>query len=103
MIPRTVLESLLSAAWADLIVQDQERGGSGKLQDPAITLTRGRTVIAVHCDYRDDGRMLTSWFRLPEPLPAGMHGPLCEFLLGLYDWLEGRQAALPVEPRVTLH
>jgi hypothetical protein len=40
MIPRTVLESFitgaLSAAWADLVVQDQERGGSGKLQDPAI-------------------------------------------------------------------
>jgi hypothetical protein len=93
-----------AVAWADLIVQDRERGSSGRLRDAVITLTQGRTIIAVHL--HNDDRMLTSWFRVPEPLPASMHELLCEFLMDLGEWLEGRQAApkLPVpEPRVTLH
>ena len=95
-----------AAAWADLIEQDRERGGSGKLQDMALSLTRGRTIIAVHSDFHDDDRCLTSWFKLPEPLPPGMR-PLCEFLTDLHDWFEGEAESapkLPVpEPRVTLH
>ena len=41
--------------------------------------------------------MLTVWFELPEPL-TGMRELVCEFMLDLHEWLEGRQAApkLPV-------
>jgi hypothetical protein len=96
----------IQRASADLVAQDRARGGTWKLHDIALSLTQGRTVIAVHCDFHDDDRMLSSWFRLWQPLPAGMREPLCEFLLDLHGWLEGRQAApkLPVSgPRVTLH
>ena len=82
----------LSAAWADLIEQDRERGGSGRLQDAAITLTRGRTIITVVSDFHDDDRRLTASFELSEPLPASMREPLCQFLLDLHQW-----------PRATLH
>ena len=95
----------LSAAWADLIVQDRARGGDG-LRDMAITLTRGRTIIAVHSDFHDGDRTLSSSFRLSPPLPSRMRELVCEFLMDLHEWVEGRQAApeLPVpEPRVTLH
>ena len=44
-------------------------GGTGELHDTAVSLMRGRTMIAVHCDYHDDARMLCAWFTLPEPLP----------------------------------
>jgi hypothetical protein len=94
----------LSGAWADLIVQDRERGGDG-LRDMAITLTRGRTIITVCSDFHDGDRTLSSSFRL-SPLPPSMCELLCEFLMDLHDWFEGRQAAPrpPVpEPRVTLH
>jgi AAA domain len=63
------------------------------------------TMIAVHCDYRDDDRTLTAWFKLPEPLP-GRRELVCEFLLDLHEWLEGRQPApklLMPDPHVTLH
>ena len=62
-------------------------------------------MIAVHCDYRDDDLTLTAWFKLPVSLP-GKRELLCEFMLDLLEWLEGRQAGprLPVpKPRVTLH
>jgi hypothetical protein len=77
---------------------DRERGGSGELADTAVSLCRGPTGIAVHCDYRDDDRTLTSWFTLPEPPLPDMREPLGEFLMGLHEWLEGRQDAprLPV-------
>ena len=96
----------VAAASADLIAQDRARGGSGRLQDAAITLTRGRTIITVVSDFHDDDRRLTVSFELSEPLPAGMREPLCEFLRNLHDWFEGRQAAPepPVaETQVTLH
>ena len=86
----------LSGAWADLIVQDRERGGDG-LRDMAITLTRGRTIITVCSDFHDGERILTSSFRLSPPLPPSMREVLCEFLMDLYE-------GLPVsETRVTLH
>jgi hypothetical protein len=61
-------------------------------------------MIAVHCDYFDDDRTLTAWFKLPEPLPPDEdieRGEIvgdwqrCEvgFLLRLHAWLEGRQPA----------
>jgi hypothetical protein len=102
------LESFVIAesavAWAALIEMDRERGGTGALHDTAISLMRGRTMIAVHCDYHDDDRTLTAWFRLPEPLPPDEdieRGEIvgdwqrCEggFLLRLHEWLEGRQPA----------
>jgi hypothetical protein len=102
------LESFVLAesahAWAALIEMDRERGGTGELHDTAVSLMRGRTMIAVHCDYHDDARTLTAWFRLPEPLPPDDDiAPVeivgdwqrCEggFLLRLHEWLEGRQAA----------
>ena len=96
----------VAAASADLIAQDRARGGTGKLHDIALSLTQGRTVIAVHSDFHDCDRMLTSWFKLSEPLPAGMREPLGEFLRNLHAWIKGTQAApkLPVtEPRITLH
>ena len=81
---------------------DRERGGTGELHDTALSLMRGRTMIAVHCDYHDDDRTLTAWFKLPEPLPPDEDiAPVeivgdwqrCEggFLLRLHAWLEGRQ------------
>jgi hypothetical protein len=110
MIPHTVLENFIivesAAAWATLIEMDRERGGSGKLRDAALSLARGRTIIAVHSDFHDDNRTLTVWFELPQPLLPGMRELVCEFMLDLLGWLEGRQAApkLPVpQPRVTLH
>jgi hypothetical protein len=77
-----------AAAWAALIEMDRERGGTGELHDTAVSLMRGRTMIAVHCDYHDDDRTLTAWFKLPEPLPGRR-----EFILDLHEWLEGRQPA----------
>jgi hypothetical protein len=47
-------------AWADLLEMDRERGGTGQLQDTAISLTRNRMMISVHSNYHDDDRMLTS-------------------------------------------
>jgi hypothetical protein len=93
-----------AAAWRDLIEMDKERGGTGELHDTALSLMRGRTMIAVHCDYHDDARTLTAWFKLPEPLPPDEdieRGEIvgdwqrCEggFLLRLHEWLEGRQPA----------
>jgi hypothetical protein len=45
------LESFVIAesavAWAVLIEMDRERGGTGELQDTAVSLMRGRTMIAV--------------------------------------------------------
>ena len=96
----------VAAASADLIAQDRARGGTGRLHDIALSLSQGRTVIAVHSDFHDGDRMLTSWFKLSEPLPADMRGPLCAFLRSLHEWIEGRQASpeLPVpEPPATLH
>src|SRR5262249_51225693 len=70
---RAELESFIvdeaRGAWAVLSEMDRERGGTGELHDTAISLMRGRTMIAIHCDYHSDDRMLTAWFRLPEPLP----------------------------------
>jgi hypothetical protein len=109
MTPHTVLESFIVAALSgardDLAEQDRKRGGDG-LRDMAITLTRGRTIIAVHSDFHDGDRTLSSSFRLSPPLPSSMRELVCEFLMDLHEWVEGRQAApeLPVpEPRVTLH
>jgi hypothetical protein len=104
---RAELESFIvaesRAAWADLIEMDRERGGSGELHHTAVSLVRGRTMIAVHCDYRSDD-MLTSWFELPEPLLPDMREPLAEFLVDLHAWLEGKQPApklpVPEQPRV---
>jgi len=73
---------------AALVEMDRERGGTGELHDTALSLMRGRTMIAVHCDFHDDNRTLTAWFKLPEPLPGKR-----EFLLELHEWLEGQQAA----------
>ena len=102
------LESFVLAesahAWAALIEMDRERDGTGELHDTALSLMRGRTMIAVHCDYHDDARTLTAWFKLPEPLPPDKDiAPVeivgdwqrCEggFLLRLHAWLEGRQPA----------
>jgi hypothetical protein len=102
---REELESFViaesAAAWAALIEMDRERGGTGELHDTAVSLMRGRTMIAVHCDYHDDDRTLTAWFKLPEPLPGRR-----EFILDLHDWLEGRQAApklLEPDASATLH
>jgi hypothetical protein len=61
-------------------------------------------MIAVHCDYFDDDRTLTAWFKLPEPLPPDEdieRGEIvgdwqrCNggFLLRLHEWLEGRLPA----------
>ena len=86
----------LSAAWSDLLVQDQQRGGDG-LRDMAITLTQGRTTITVCSDFRSGDRTLTSSFRLSPPLPPTMCALLREFLMDLY---EGLPAA---EPWATLH
>jgi hypothetical protein len=80
------------AAWRDLIEQDKGRGGDGKLRDMAISLTRGRTRVTLHCDYSDDARMLSAGFVLPEPLPD-VQVANGEFLLNLHEWLEGRQPA----------
>ena len=91
-------------AWRDLIEMDKERGGDGKLRDTAISLTRKRTMITLHCDYSDDDRTLSSWFLLPEPLPPDNdieRGEIvgdwqrCNggFLLRLHAWLEGGQPA----------
>ena len=94
-----------AAAWAVLIEMDRERGGTGELRDTAVSLMQGKTMIAVHCDYRDDDRTLTAWFKLPEPLP-GRRELVCEFLLDLHEWLEGRQAApklLEPDASATLH
>jgi hypothetical protein len=58
-------------------------------------------MIAVHCDYRDDDRTLTAWFKLPEPLPGRR-----EFLLELHEWLEGRQPVprlFEPDPSATMH
>src|SRR5262245_8624117 len=85
-----------AAAWRDLIEQDRERGGSGELNDTAISLTRGRTMITLYCDYSDDSRMLSAGFMLPEPLPAARE----PFLLDLHEWLEGKVAEPPKLPRV---
>jgi hypothetical protein len=94
-----------AAAWAALIEMDRERGGTGELHDTAVSLMRGRTMIAVHCDHRDDDRTLTAWFTLPEPLP-GTRESRAEFILDLHSWLEGRSAvpklAEPDAP-ATLH
>jgi hypothetical protein len=90
-----------AAAWQNLVCMDKERGGDGRLRDTAVSLTQHRTVIAVHADYHDDDRILTSWFTLPEPLP----GPR-EFLLDLHEWLEGRQPPPKLfitDPLMTLH
>jgi len=76
----------LSAAWADLIVQDRARGGDG-LRDMAITLTRGRTIITVCSNFHDGDRTLSSSFRLSPPLPPSMCELLCEFLMDLYEGL----------------
>jgi hypothetical protein len=73
-----------AAAWAALIEMDRERGGTGELHDTAVSLMRGRAMIAVHCDYRDDDRTLTAWFKLPQPLP-GQRERVCEFLLDLHE------------------
>ena len=115
------LESFVLAesahAWAALIEMDRERGGTGELHDTALSLMRGRTMIAVHCDYHDDARTLTAWFKLPEPLPPDKDiAPVeivgdwqrCEggFLLRLHAWLEGRQPApklLEPDALATLH
>jgi hypothetical protein len=104
MTPHTVLESFiigaLSAAHADLIERDRERGGDG-LRDMAITLTRGRTIITVCSDFHDGDRTLSSSFRLSPPLPPSMCEVLAEFLMDL-EWLAAPELPLP-EPRVTLH
>jgi hypothetical protein len=98
-----------AAAWQDLIEQDRERGGSGQLCDTALSLVRGRTVIAVHCDFHNDDRMLTASFTLPEPLPGGrepLPGVNAAFLPDLHEWLEGRQAPPKLyvpDPRIVLH
>jgi hypothetical protein len=74
------------------------------LSDTAVSLMRGRTMIAVHADFHDDDRTLTAWFTLPEPLPPDEDivpveivgdWQRCEggFLLRLHAWLEGRQLA----------
>ena len=64
MTPHTVLESFIVAALSgardDLAEQDRKRGGDG-LRDMAITLTRGRTIIAVHSDFHD-GRSHAEFF-----------------------------------------
>jgi hypothetical protein len=96
-------------AWADLLEMDRERGGTGQLQDTAISLTRNRTMISVHSNYHDDARMLTTWFTLPEPLPGGrepLPGVNGAFLLDLHEWLEGRQPPpklFVTDPLMTLH
>jgi hypothetical protein len=93
-----------AAAWAALIEMDRDRGGTGELRDTAVSLMRNRTMIAVHCGYRDDDRTLTAWFKLPEPLPPDEdieRGEIvgdwqrCNggFLLRLHASLEGRQPA----------
>jgi hypothetical protein len=93
-----------AAAWRDLIEWDKECGGDGKLRDTAISLTRQRTKITLHCNYSDDARMLSVWFMLPQPLPPDKDivpveivgdWQRCEggFLLRLHEWLEGRQPA----------
>jgi hypothetical protein len=82
------------AAWEDLRAQHRERGGDGKLRDTAISITRRRTVITVHCDYSNEARTLSAAFRLPEPLPED--DP--EFILRLHEWLEQQEAG-----RETLH
>ena len=115
------LESFVLAesavAWAALVEMDRERGGDGKLRDTAISLTRKRTTITLHCDYSDDARMLSAWFTLPEPLPPDEdieRGEIvgdwqrCKggFLLRLHAWLEGRQPApklLEPDASATLH
>jgi len=88
MAPHTVLESFvigaLAAAWADLVAQDQQRGGSGRLRDPAITLTRRRTVITVHSDYHDEARTLSARLTLSPPLPRRMCELLFESLM--HEW-----------------
>jgi hypothetical protein len=105
----TVLENYIiteaASAWADLIVKDRERGGNGRLRDTALSLIQGRTMIALHCDFHDGDRTLTSWFRLPEPLPPDRES-VCEFLMDLHEWLEGGPTAprsYVRDPRVTLH
>jgi len=96
------------SAWQDLREQDRQRGGTGQLRDTAVSLTRGRTMITVHCDYHDDARMLSGGFMLPEPL-SGMREPVPgvngAFLLDLQEWLEGRQPPpkLFVAELITLH
>jgi hypothetical protein len=92
-------------------------GGTGELHDTAASLMRGRTMIAVHCDYHHDARMLSVWFMLPQPLPPDedvVRGEIigdwqrCEggFLLRLHEWLEGRQPAPKLfesDPSATMH
>jgi len=88
-----------AAAWAALIEMDRERGGTGELHDTAVSLMRGRPMIAVHADFHHEDRTLTAWFTLPEPLPPDEDVVLgevvgdwrrCEgvFLLALHEWLE---------------
>ena len=88
---RAELESFIvaesRAAWAVLIQMDRERGGTGELHDTAISLMRGRTMIAVHCDYHSDDRTLTAWFALPEPLPPD---PDIKFIENVGDWARFR-------------
>jgi hypothetical protein len=80
---------------------DKARGGDGSLRDTAISLTRGRTLVTLHCDYSDNVRMLSAGFILPEPLPSDeeINGVIdgtwqrCAngFLLRLHEWLEGKR------------
>ena len=85
--------------WRDLIEWEKARGGSGKLCDTAISLTKGRTVVTVYSDYHDDELHMSAGFRLPEPLPPDedvVRGEIigdwqrCDggFLLGLHRLLE---------------
>jgi hypothetical protein len=89
---------------------DRERGGTGELHDTAVSLMRGRTMIAVHADFHDDEHTLTAWFTLPEPLPPDEDIELGEvvgdwrrckggLILRIHTWLEEQ----PPELSDTLH
>jgi hypothetical protein len=88
-------------AWADLVQQDRERGGDGRLIDTALSLTQERRRVTLHASYSDDARMLSSSFLLPEPLPDENlvrvervgDWTRCEggFLLGVLTWLQSAE------------
>jgi hypothetical protein len=108
--PHADLEQMIIASAVagrrDLIEQDRQCGGNGKLTDTAISMTRQRTMITLHCNYSEDARTLSAGFVLPEPLPDAKNAN-GDFLLELDEWLEGRQPAPELfaldQQRDTLH
>jgi hypothetical protein len=108
--PHADLEQMIIASAVagrrDLIEQDRQCGSNGKLTDTAISMTRQRTMITLHCNYSEDARTLSAGFVLPEPLPDAKNAN-GDFLLKLDEWLEGRQPTPELfavdQQRDTLH